>query len=124
MIKLTQSKIKFLHTMLCRETGGDAGIRDEGLLDSAIEGAFQTFDDVELYPSIEQKGAWLGYSIISNHAFVDGNKRVGVLAMLVFLELNGVKVKTSSQEVVRIGLALASGEMKYTQLLDWINKNK
>ena len=78
MIKFSSEKVKLLHQLMAQATGGSVGVRDEGLLDSAIEGAFATFDGVELYPSKEEKAAKLGYSLISNHAFVDGNKRIGV----------------------------------------------
>ena len=78
MIKFSSEKVKLLHQLMAEATGGSVGVRDEGLLDSAIEGAFATFDGVELYPSKEEKAAKLGYSLISNHAFVDGNKRIGV----------------------------------------------
>ena len=78
MIKFSSEKVKLLHQLMAQATGGSVGVRDEGLLDSAIEGAFATFDGVELYPLKEEKAAKLGYSLISNHAFVDGNKRIGV----------------------------------------------
>ena len=72
---------------MVEETGGSFGIRAEELLDSALEGIFQTFDGKELYPTKEEKGARLGYSLISSHAFIDGNKRIGMYVMLTFLEL-------------------------------------
>jgi death-on-curing protein len=90
---------------------------------SALESAFQTFGGIDLYPSIEEKAARLGYSLISNHAFVDGNKRIGVLILLVFLEINGFSINTTSSEVTRIGLGVASGEIKYDQLLSWVKQN-
>ena len=86
MIKISLEKIKLLHQLLAEETGGAVGVREEGLLSSAIEGIYQTFDGQELYPSKEEKGARLGYTLISNHAFFDGNKRIGMYAMLTFLE--------------------------------------
>ena len=79
MIKLSKEKVMLLHEMLAKQTGGSTGIRDTDLLESALESAYQTFGGVELYPSVEEKGAWLGYALISNHAFVDGNKRIGML---------------------------------------------
>ena len=78
MIKFTQEKVLLLHKLITEETGGEPNIRDVNLLNSALESAFQTFDGQELYPSKEEKGARLGYSLISNHAFVDGNKRIGM----------------------------------------------
>ena len=106
------------------ETGGDPNLRDIALLESALESAFQTLDGKELYPSKEEKGARLGYSLISNHAFVDGNKRIGMYIMLTFLEVNGIRIYPSADEVIRVGLAVASGDMEYEELLEWIIDNK
>lgn len=124
MIKISQDKVLALHELMAKETGGDPGIRDQALLNSALESAFQTFDGQELYPTIEEKGARIGFSLIANHAFIDGNKRIGMFVLLVFLEINGIKVKTSNDEVARVGLAVASGKMKYDELLAWIIDNK
>lgn len=124
MIKLSNEKVRYLHELVTKETGGDSNIRDTSLLDSALASAFQTFGGVELYPTKEEKGARIGYSLISNHAFVDGNKRIGMLVMLVFLEINGVKIKPTVADVARVGIAVASGEMKYEHLLEWIENNK
>ena len=124
MIKFSQEKVLLLHEIITRETGGDASVRDYALLDSALASAFQTFDGQELYPTKEEKGARLGYSLISNHAFVDGNKRIGMFVLLVFLEVNGIKLRPSVDDVARVGLAVASGTMKYDELLEWIIANK
>lgn len=74
-----------LHKLIAEETGGSIGVRDEALLESALEGAFADFCGKEFYPTKEEKGARLGYTLISNHAFVDGNKRIGMYVMLTFL---------------------------------------
>ena len=124
MIRLSKEKVLALHELLTEETGGDLNIRDLDLLDSALESAFQTFDGAELYPTKEEKGARIGYALISNHAFVDGNKRIGMLVMMTFLEVNGIRLRPAVDEVVRAGLAAASGEMKYDELLAWIYDNK
>ena len=124
MIKLTKEKVMLLHTLISSETGGDPGIRDISLLESALESAYATFDGVELYPTLQEKGARIGYSLISNHAFIDGNKRIGIFVMLIFLEVNGIKLRPANDEVARVGLAVAAGEMKYQDLLDWIIKNQ
>ena len=124
MIKFSQEKVLLLHKLITEETGGDPSIRDLALLDSALESAFQTFDGQELYPTKEEKGARIGYALISNHAFVDGNKRIGMYVLLTFLEVNGIRIYPSEEEVVRVGLAVASGEMKYEELLEWILENK
>ena len=124
MIKFSSEKVKLLHQLMAEATGGGVGVRDEGLLDSAIEGAFATFDGVELYPSKEEKAAKLGYSLISNHAFVDGNKRIGVYVMLSFLELNGIHIEAADKDVVSLGLGVADGSMEQKDILDWIHKHK
>ena len=124
MIKFSQEKVLLLHKLITEETGGDPNIRDLALLDSALESAFQTFDGKELYPSKEEKGARIGYALISNHAFVDGNKRIGMYVLLTFLEVNGIRIYPSEEEVVRVGLEVASGKMKYEELLEWILENK
>ena len=124
MIKFSEEKVLLLHKLITEETGGDPNVRDLDLLDSALESAFATFGGEELYPSIEEKGARLGFSLIANHAFVDGNKRIGVFILLTFLEVNGVRLRPTNEEVVRIGLAVASGKMKYEELLAWILENK
>jgi len=120
MKRLSVERIKQIHHLMIEETGGMNGIRDEGLLESAVNAPFQTFDDVPLYKTIEAKAARLGYSLINNHAFLDGNKRTGMLAMLLFLELNGAGKDCTDEEIIRVGLALADGSMDDKALLDWI----
>ena len=124
MIRIQKEKALSLHQLMTEATGGDPNVRDPDLLDSALESAFATFDGIELYPSVEEKGARIGFSLISNHAFVDGNKRIGMFVLLIFLEINGVRVSPSNEEVARVGLAVAAGEMKYGDLLRWIEENK
>ena len=120
MIKFSKEKVLLLHQLMAEETGGGIGIRDDGLLDSAIENAFATFDGKELYPSKEEKAARLGFALITNHAFLDGNKRIGVYVMITFLEINGISVQATNEEVAEVGLAVASGEIKYEGLLEWV----
>lgn len=124
MIKLREKKVMELHSLITSETGGSPSLRDSALLISALESAYATFDGVELYPTVAEKGARLGFSLISNHAFIDGNKRIGIFVMMIFLELNGVTLRPTNEEIVRVGLAVASGEMKYRELLDWILENE
>lgn len=122
MIKFNDDKVLLLHQLITQETGGSAGVRDFGLLDSALESIYATFDGKELYPTKEEKAARLGYSLIANHAFVDGNKRIGMYVMLTFLEANGIHTFADNEEVARVGIAVASGEMKYNDVLEWIYK--
>ena len=124
MIKFSQEKVLLLHKLITEETGGDPNVRDIALLNRALESAFATFDGQELYPTKQEKGARLGYALISNHAFVDGNKRIGMYVLLTFLEVNGIKIHPRVDEVARVGLAVAAGEMKYPELLAWILENE
>ena len=120
MIKLSKDRVLLLHQYMAEETGGSIGLRDEGLLESALESAFATFDGKELYPSKEEKAARIGASLVGNHAFLDGNKRIGMYVMLTLLEVNGVKVECSDEDIVSAGLALADGTMGYDELLVWL----
>ena len=120
MIRFSDDKVKLLYKLMIEATGGSFGIRDEGLLNSALDGIFQTFDGKELYPTKEEKGAMLGYSLISNHAFVDGNKRIGVYTMLTFLEVNGIRIECTDNELIELGIGAAAGEISYEEILDWI----
>ena len=122
MIKFSKEKVLLLHELIAKETGGDEGVRDFGLLESALESAYQTFDGIELFPSKEEKAAKLGYSLISNHAFVDGNKRIGIYVMLAFLEMNGIYISPSDDDVIKIGMDVASGKANYEDVLDWIKR--
>jgi death-on-curing protein len=124
MIKLSEEKVLYLHRIITAETGGDPGLRDTALLNSALESAYLTFGGEELYPTVEQKCARIAFSLIANHAFVDGNKRIGMYVLLVFLEINGITVRPTNEEVARVGFAVASGDMKYGELLDWILANE
>ena len=124
MIKFSKEKVLLLHQIMAEATGGASGIRDDALLESAIESAFATFDGVELFPSKEEKAAKLGFSLISNHAFVDGNKRIGMYIMLSFLDINGIKIVATNEDVVELGLSVADGSAKYNEILNWIMSHK
>lgn len=124
MIRFSEEKVLLLHQLIVAETGGSNELRDIGLLDSALEGIFQTFGGEEFYPTKEEKGARLGYTLISNHAFVDGNKRIGMYVMLTFLEVNGIHMDCTNEDVVEAGLGVASGEMNYEELLDWVKTHR
>ncbi len=124
MIAFSKEKVLLLHKLMAEATGGAAGVRDEALLESALESAYMTFDGRELYPSKEEKGARLGYALISNHAFTDGNKRIGMYVMLTFLEVNGIEIICSPEDVAETGMALAKGTMDEAALLDWIRDHE
>ena len=121
MTKFSIDKVLLLHQYIAAETGGSVGLRDEGLLESALEGAFATFEGKELYPTKEENR--IGASLVSNHAFLDGNKRIGMYVMLTFLEVNGIRVECTDEEIVRAGLSLADGSMDYGKLLAWIREH-
>lgn len=123
MILLTVDEIIMLHDKLLAATGGSPGLRDRGLLESAVFGINASFEDVERYPTIEEKAARLCYALATNHAFVDGNKRVGVLAMLMTLHLNGVVLRYAQQELIDLGLEVASGKAGYDEILGWIQSH-
>ena len=124
MIKFSKEKILLLHQVMAQATGGDVGVRDEALLESAIENAYATFDGKELYPTKEEKAARLGFSLISNHAFIDGNKRIGMYVMLSFLEINGIKTNETDEDVIKLGLSVADGSAGYNEILEWIIAHK
>ena len=123
MRTLSKRQILILHEHLISETGGQPGLRDEGLLESALAAPFAAFGSEELYPTLVQKAARLGYGLVRNHAFVDGNKRIAAHAMLTFLALNGVEPRHTQQELSDIFLKLAAGEAEYEDLLAWINEH-
>ncbi len=120
MIRFSKEKVLLLHKLMNEATGGSIGVRDEGLLDSALESVFAGFGDTEFYPTKEEKGARLGFALISNHAFVDGNKRIGVYIMLSFLEMNGIRLKCTDEELIEVGLSVAEGKMGYPEILEWV----
>ena len=122
MTMFSNDKVLYLHQLLIEQTGGSPEVRDINLMDSALKGAYATYDGQELYPTKQEKAARLGFSLISNHAFVDGNKRIGMYIMLIFLELNGVKVTAADQDVIDAGLSVADGSMDYEGLLTWVRK--
>ena len=117
---LDKRQVQLLHQQLIEASGGSPGLRDEGLLESALSALFQSFGGTSAYPSLQQKAARLGYGLVKNHPFVDGNKRTGAHVMLVFLAVNGVEPRYTQQELVDIILQMASGEGRYEDLLAWI----
>ena len=94
---LTKHQIVLLHEQLITETGGSHGLRDEGMLESALSAPLQEFQAFSPYPTIQQKAARLAYGLIMNHPFVDGNKRIGAHAMLTLLLLNGIELEYTQQ---------------------------
>lgn len=120
---LSKEQILFLHKDLIQKFGGVDGIRDENLLESAIYAPFQTFAGDELYPTTIEKAARLGYGLVKNHPFIDGNKRVGTHAMLVFLELNNFFAEYDDKDLIEIIFRIADNNLDYSDLLRWLKKH-
>ena len=120
-MKITRDNVLTIYKLLTEATGGTVGVKDEGLLISALEAPYQTFDGSELFPTLLEKAVRLGYGLVSNHPFIDGNKRIGILVMLTFLELNGISIEFKDEEIVDIALGLASSKYKYEDLLQIVN---
>lgn len=120
MIRLTKEQILMLHNQLIESFGGSKGVRDDGLLSSSLESPFQYFGGEELYPSIQEKAARLCYGLVKNHAMIDGNKRIGVHAMLIFLEVNGYKLNYTQKELSDLILDVAGSKKGYEDILAWI----
>ena len=124
MKTLSKRQILMLHQQLVEQTGGSDGIRDDGLLDSALSAPFQSFDNTDVYPSLQQKAARLCFGLVKNHPFVDGNKRIGAHAMLVFLAVNGAELTYTQTELSDIILQVAASEKEYPDLLDWLIRHQ
>lgn len=124
MKKLTKEQVLMIHSELIRETGGSDGLRDDGLLDSALNAPFQRFGDVDIFPSLQQKGARLGYGLICNHAFVDGNKRIGAHIMLLFLSLNGIELTYTQEELSDMVMDVAASKLRFEDVVEWIIKHQ
>ena len=121
---MPQEQILLLQQDLIEQTGGTAGLRDEGLLESALFTPFQSFDGNDMFPSLQQKAARLGFGLIQNHPFVDGNKRIGAHAMLVFLSLNGVELVYTQQELSSMILDVAAGKQSFEDMVVWIQQHQ
>jgi len=119
----TKEDVISFHKRIIEVSGGKSGIKDEGLLDSAINSIYQTFDKKDLYPTLIEKAARLCFALNLNHAFIDGNKRIAMHMLAVFLRFHDVIYQPSNTEVIRVGLELANGAMTYDQLLHWVKLN-
>ncbi len=117
---LTLGEVVALHRWLIQASGGGSGVRDQGALESAVAQPRMTFGGEDLYPDLPSKTAALGYSLIQNHPFVDGNKRVGHAAMETFLILNGFELEATVEEGEQLIVGVASGSFGRAELLAWI----
>ena len=120
MIRISKNQILRLHKNLIDKFGGINGIRDENLLDSAIFSPFQTFGGQDLYPMLAEKAARLGYGLVKNHPFLDGNKRIGTHTMIVFLKANGINLKCSNTDLIHEILSVADNSVAYEDFLNWL----
>jgi death-on-curing protein len=112
-----------LHAKVIAQTGGGLGLGDRRALESAVAQPEMTFDGEDLYPTVAEKAAALGHSLIQNHPFVDGNKRIGHAAIEVFLILNGYEIRASIDEQEKIVLSVASGQMSRAEFSEWLKQH-
>ena len=124
MILLTVEEVMALHKKLIERTGGSDGLRDQSLLESAVYSAMTGFEGSEAYPTVQEKAARLMFALTNNHAFVDGNKRIGVFVMLMTLQLNGIKIEYTQSELISLGLSVAEGTTGYDEILTWIQERE
>jgi len=124
MIKLDTTQVLYLHNIMCKSTGDSSELRDIGALESALYHAYASFEGKDFYVTIEEKAARQAYGIIGNHPFLDGNKRIGLFVMLVFLELNNIKLYFSQSELVELGMGIAEGKTDSKQITKWIIEHK
>ena len=124
MIILTVDELIKIHGRLIEKTGGLDGLRDRGLLESAVFSISSGFGEIEVYPTVEEKAARIAFGIVNNHAFLDGNKRIGMLSMLMILRLNQVNIKYTQRELISLGLCVADGSIGFDEILDWIISHK
>ena len=120
MLRLSVEQVKAMHTRLIMKTGGSDGIRDIGLLESAVNAPFQSFGGQDVYPTIYHKAARLGFGLAQNHAFIDGNKRIAALAVLTFLAMNGIEIDCTELELFSLFMRLADGALTFDELTEWI----
>jgi death-on-curing protein len=120
MKRLELEVVVAMHSELIAQSGGLDGIRDNNMLDTSINSPFHTFGGQYLYPTLQAMAAHLAYSLIKNHLFLDGNKRIGILCMLVFLDINGLPVDCTDDELATLGLGLADSSITETELVEWI----
>ena len=120
---LSLAEVLDLHHQLIKQSGGSIGIRDLGNLESALAQPGMTFGGEDLYPTVIDKAVVLGFSIIMNHPFIDGNKRTGHAAMEIFLILNGMEISASVDEQEQVILAVASGDLGREDFGEWLRQH-
>ena len=123
MHRLTVEQVIAVHTRLVMKTGGSDGIRDRGLLESAVNAPFQSFGGYDVYPTIYEKAARLGFGIAQNHAFIDDNKRIAAQAVLTFLALNGIEIDCTEFELFSVFMRLAEFALTFDELVSWLKNH-
>ena len=121
---ITLAQLIEFHRRITIKTGGSDGVRDKGLLESALNRPFATFSGEDLYTPIEKKIAVVTHSLISNHGFVDGNKRIGVSTMILLSKLNNIKLEFTQEELVELGIGTAEGKYLEEDIFNWIMNHK
>lgn len=120
---LTSEQVLFIHYCLIEETGGSHGIRDVGILQSAVSRPMATFDNKELYPDVFAKASAMMQSIIKNHPFVDGNKRTAITSASIFLLRNKFHVNASNRELEKFTFKVAAEKIEFKEIENWFKKN-
>ena len=123
IVRPSTETIIVIHAELINKIGGSHGIRDENLLDMSVNSPFQTFGGIDLYATLIDKAAHLVFSLIKNHPFFDGNKRIGVTAMIVFLKSNGIEIDCTNDELAELGIGLADGSYDKDYAQKWIKNH-
>lgn len=124
MRRLSVEEIIYMHSEVLKATGGSEGIRDNGLLESAVNAPFQSFGGYDVYPTIYEKAARLGFGLAQNHAFIDGNKRIAAVAVLMFLRGNGIEINCTEFELFSEFYRLAASEITFEELVSWIKTHQ
>jgi len=120
---ISKESVLRIHELSIAKYGGSEGIRDEGLLESALARPYQTFDGANLYPTAYEKAAAVAESLIINHPFVDGNKRTGFLTMLAILSEGNLVITVPNDAIYDFTIAISTGDLKFEQLVEWLKAN-
>lgn len=121
---LTIEDADYINEITTKKHGGPHGIRDNGLIESSLNLGNATFFGDDLYESIEEKIATIAYSLIKNHGFQDGNKRVGCIALLTLCIINDIPIKPTQEALIKLGIGVASGELNKEDIVEFIRNNR
>lgn len=120
---LTLDEVLVLHQYVIEQSGGSSGVRDMNAVESALAQPRMPFGGRELYSTVGEKAAAMGFSLVSNHPFIDGNKRIGHAALETFLSLNGYEISAPIDEAEHIVLRLAAGELSREEWTTWVQSH-